>query len=721
MNLFAIAGLICGISCTLLALFALIFGRTKIHRILAFFNIAVAIWGFGLFIVGIADNETLGIFGWKFAHIGGMFVSILFFHLVCVFCNIRRIILFTFGYLQAVIFNIISWGFDKLITKTRFVYGLYYNDTTFLFSLAVLSYLILVLVSFWELLKFFKKSRGIKRTQTLYIIFGFLIGFIGGTSTFLPEFRIDLFYPFGVFGVVAYSIIVSYAIIRYRIINIDEAIALTMAFTVICIPIIAIPFIIAYITDFWLLSLILSTILAPTALYLYNRAKGKVLTERLAFQESITEIIEVIKQVRSLDELVKTLASQMLSRLRLSYVGLYLLNLGSKQFELKTNEAHKTLKERPHCPYTLSERDPLAQLLLKEGTPIITEEITARFHDMNLQVLKEIDSQAKLLRASLALPVFYEENHGKELIAIVVLGERLSHRPYGDSEIKALNLLSEQISLAIINAQYLEKKEERAGKNVAVGAAHQLYNALGTTVTAIHAAYLLMRDKDIDKMSPDDLKAVLKFNKQQMEMALKEGEKGKSKLTSILYEAKVKKGFKRINTYELITHTIGYTSQLKSKEFMEKNKPLPTIVNKIPTDFPHIVANENLIGETLINILSNAHDAIWWVYLYLKPDKSYKGKITVTGQDKGANIAISIKDNGIGMKDDAKEKIFAAYFTTKGTAGKGTGAGLFSLQRWIKAHHGHISFESEYGKGSTFTIELPKKQEGIDEPQTSHS
>jgi hypothetical protein len=144
MNLFAIASLSCGISCFILALFALIFGKTKIHRFLAFFNIAVSIWGFGGFIVGIANNESTAIFGWKFAHIGGMFVSILFFHIVCIFCMLQRKKLLTFGYLQAGIFNIISWGFDKLITKTRYAYNLYYNDATFLFTLAVISYLILV-------------------------------------------------------------------------------------------------------------------------------------------------------------------------------------------------------------------------------------------------------------------------------------------------------------------------------------------------------------------------------------------------------------------------------------------------------------------------------------------------------------------------------------------------------------------------------------------------
>lgn len=721
MNLFAITSLSCGITCAVLAFIALIYGKTKLHRILLWFNIVVALWGIGLFLAGIANTEPEAIFGWKLGHLGGFFIAPLFYHMIYVFCGVRWRKLLYFAYSQAIFFNVINVVANRFITKTRFVFGVYYNDANIFLYLALIAYLTILISSYYELIKFVGRSKGYKRTQALYIIFGFMCGFIGGTSTFLPEFRIDILYPFGNFGITLYTLIVTYAIAKHRIINIDEVVALTITFVVICIPILAIPFILGYITKSWVLCGIVATTLAPTALYLYSRAKGRVLTERLTFQEAITEIIEVIRQVRTLDELFKILASQMLRRLKLSYVGLYLLNPGSKQFELKANEAHKALQERPNCPYTLSGKGLLVQLLLKEGTPIITEEISTRFHDMNPQALKEIDSQTELLGASLTLPVFYEENHEKELIAIAVLGERFSYRAYGDSEIKALNLLSEHIGLAIMNAQHLEKKEQRAAKNVAVGAAHQLYNALGSTVTAIHAAYLLMRDKDINKMSPDDLKTVLKLNKQQMEIALKEGEKGKAKLTSILYEAKVKKGFKRINTYELITHTIGYSSQLKSKDFLEKNTPLPTIVNKIPKDFPHIVANENLLGESLINILNNAHDAIWWRYLYLKPDKSYKGRIIVTGQDKGANITISITDNGIGMKDEVKSKIFSAYFTTKGTAGKGTGAGLFSVQGWIKAHNGYISFESEYGKGTTFTIELPKEQGGFDEPQTSHS
>lgn len=75
MNIFAFSGLSTTVSCTVLAPALLFFGKTKLHRSLMTFNIVVAFWGFGLFLTGIARNETAALFGWKFAHAGGFFVA----------------------------------------------------------------------------------------------------------------------------------------------------------------------------------------------------------------------------------------------------------------------------------------------------------------------------------------------------------------------------------------------------------------------------------------------------------------------------------------------------------------------------------------------------------------------------------------------------------------------------------------------------------------------
>ncbi|MEZ4933036.1 MAG: HAMP domain-containing sensor histidine kinase [Saprospiraceae bacterium] len=73
------------------------------------------------------------------------------------------------------------------------------------------------------------------------------------------------------------------------------------------------------------------------------------------------------------------------------------------------------------------------------------------------------------------------------------------------------------------------------------------------------------------------------------------------------------------------------------------------------------------------------------------------------------HVVFKIKDNGTGIPDDVKAKIFQPFFTTKPT-GQGTGLGLsLSYEILTKGHGGNLSVETENGKGTTFIIQIPIK------------
>ncbi|MEM5788775.1 MAG: ATP-binding protein, partial [Syntrophobacteraceae bacterium] len=70
-------------------------------------------------------------------------------------------------------------------------------------------------------------------------------------------------------------------------------------------------------------------------------------------------------------------------------------------------------------------------------------------------------------------------------------------------------------------------------------------------------------------------------------------------------------------------------------------------------------------------------------------------------------IEFRVTDSGCGLDDEAKDKVFRAFFSTKGT--KGTGLGLMITRKIVREHGGEIEVDSERGKGAIFTLRLPAR------------
>lgn len=115
--------------------------------------------------------------------------------------------------------------------------------------------------------------------------------------------------------------------------------------------------------------------------------------------------------------------------------------------------------------------------------------------------------------------------------------------------------------------------------------------------------------------------------------------------------------------------------------------------------------------EVIFNFIDNSYEAIEEIKLYLSEEekKIFKGLIKIKLRQTNNSSIIEIIDNGIGIKEDNKLKIFSPYFTTKTSNISGTGIGMYVAKRIIEENHkGRISFGSHYMKGTRFCIELPK-------------
>jgi two-component system NtrC family sensor kinase len=102
------------------------------------------------------------------------------------------------------------------------------------------------------------------------------------------------------------------------------------------------------------------------------------------------------------------------------------------------------------------------------------------------------------------------------------------------------------------------------------------------------------------------------------------------------------------------------------------------------------------LQQVFINIILNAMDAM-----------PHGGTLKIDLAENGTEAVIRISDTGTGIKEDHLPRIFDPFFTTKGL-GKGTGLGLSISYEIIKEHEGRIDVTSEVGKGTSFTISIPK-------------
>jgi two-component system sensor histidine kinase VicK len=124
-----------------------------------------------------------------------------------------------------------------------------------------------------------------------------------------------------------------------------------------------------------------------------------------------------------------------------------------------------------------------------------------------------------------------------------------------------------------------------------------------------------------------------------------------------------------------------------------------TLENRLPESFPEIVADRERLKRVLYNLVSNA--------IKYSPDG---GKVTITGRARDSEVDISVTDEGIGIREQDLDRLFKRFERVNREATpnvSGTGLGLSICASIVGKHGGRIAVESEYGRGSTFTVTLP--------------
>lgn len=722
MNFYSIPPLLISILLFILGIFVLSKNiKSKLNFVFFLLCLTSSVWLFSNFIAFSKFGANNVSFWLNLAYCGVVFIAITIFHYTVTFLNIKKLNFYIpFNYLIGFLIVFLIWRTDYILSgKKHFFWGYYplagiFNPAFIIYFVTLGTFSFIFLVYFG----YFKKPSVplIKKMQIKYMLFAMAI-YNFASVDFVANYRIAL-YPFGYIATFIFILIISYTIIRFRLMDVTIVITRAGIFMFVYSLILGVPLLLIYYfqnyfasifgVSWWIIPFLCSTALSAFGpfLYLYfdKKAEDRILREQKNYQNILKGASAGMIRIKNLNILTKLIVYVVAKTVKLKHASIFLLDQENQVFKLYASRMANHLKADL---ILVDNASPLIRQLSSKNEPIVAEEVAMRLQDdVDNFVLSKLHHQLIELRAALVVPSFVENR----LIGMLILGEKRSSKLYSQDDIVVFSVLANQAALAIENAQFYEEIKQtheqlfQAEKMATIGTmadglSHQINNRF-------HALSLIAGDS-LDMLKTFDWSVCNEGTKQIMtdlKSALERIEnnvlQGGEIVKGILkYSRPGDSGFESVDFKEVLNGAIEMVQyKIKLKEI--------DIVQNIPADLPKLYGNLTQLQEVFFNLIDNAYDAIKERQMTLK-EEGYRGKIEVTADRSSNSMEIRVTDNGIGVKDLDKRKLFAPFFTTKATAKKGTGLGLYVIEKIIASHNGKIDIESTYKSGTRFIIILP--------------
>ncbi|RLC38165.1 MAG: hypothetical protein DRH33_04935 [Candidatus Nealsonbacteria bacterium] len=592
-----------------------------------------------------------------------------------------------------------------------------------LFPLYALFIIATITLGCYKLIVFCRKSTGLRRLQSLYILIGLsLTAFILLLlNLVLPQI---IFVPLSIGRLGIYSLIIFiffsfYTIVKYRLMDIRVVMGKGAIYIFSFLSVIGMSFLLIFLNQklaqpipfniFFSSVIIVSVLLFQLFFRLFEKIASRYFYYTFySYQTVLTDLGRRLTQVLDLKKLASLITSTLIRTMKLDRTVILL-----RDPQTRTYRIIKNIGFREENGISLVKDNFLTRYLEKTQKPLVYEELSLAIRDIkdegerkNLEKLKQ---NMRKIEAALCLPLFRE----RKIIGLIVLGNKISRDPYSQQDLELLTTLSGQASIAFQNAilysqvedlsQNLQQKVQEQTKELRKAyqelktldkaksefismASHQLR----TPLTSIKGYISMILEGDYGQIPPKAKKA--------LESVFQSNERLIRIVNDLLNISRIELGKMELQKSPTKIEELIQTCYEEIKNEASK-KNLKLVFKKPETPLPVINIDSLKIQQVILNLLDNA-------LRYTK-----KGKIEIALKKKPNSILISVKDTGEGLTRSEQKQIFEGF--SRGSAGinlfiEGAGLGLYVSKKYLDLHKGKIWAESPgKGKGSTFYVELP--------------
>ncbi len=293
-----------------------------------------------------------------------------------------------------------------------------------------------------------------------------------------------------------------------------------------------------------------------------------------------------------------------------------------------------------------------------------------------------------------------------KLIGVLEVINKTDGNPFTEEDAMLLNFFASQAAVAIENTRYygeLKRKYEEEKEIQEKFVESEKLRALGLMTTGIAHDFnnmLAIITGNIDLIEIEEDKDKILKKVQIIKKTARDSAKTIRRLQKYARTKSDELELQAVKLNDLVREAIELSTPMW-KDVVHAKGISVEIVDTLTEDDPIILGDDTDLREAIINMIFNSVDAM-----------PKGGRIHTATYTNNESVYLDVSDNGTGMTEETKYRMFDPFFTMKGL--DHSGLGMSMLYGTIKRHNGAINVKTTLGKGTTFTISFPKGKEKID-------